>query len=181
MAAEFDGWAIARQRIAKEARERTGKLNLAGLGLEKTPPEVAGLTHLRELVLGSRDGEEVTNDAGQSFESRDNRIADLAPLVRLTALQSLNCGFTQVADLAPLAQLTALQLLHCNSTQVADLAPLARLTALQSLNCGLTEADRSVALRQILACRVHGVRGGNGRRRRRSARRRGLQESPPHA
>src|SRR5271170_3394881 len=24
MAAEFDGWAIARQRIAKEARERTG-------------------------------------------------------------------------------------------------------------------------------------------------------------
>ena len=32
MAAEFDGWAIARQRIAKEARERTGKLDLAGLG-----------------------------------------------------------------------------------------------------------------------------------------------------
>jgi hypothetical protein len=32
MAAEFDGWAIARQRIAKEARQRTGKLDLRGLG-----------------------------------------------------------------------------------------------------------------------------------------------------
>jgi hypothetical protein len=31
MAAEFDGWAVARDRIAKEARERTGKLYLRGL------------------------------------------------------------------------------------------------------------------------------------------------------
>ena len=31
MAAEFDGWAIARHCIAKEARERTGKLDLRGL------------------------------------------------------------------------------------------------------------------------------------------------------
>ena len=34
MARDFDGWPIAEQRIAKEARERTGKLDLAGLGLE---------------------------------------------------------------------------------------------------------------------------------------------------
>jgi hypothetical protein len=52
MAAEFDGWAIAQQRIAEEARERTGKLDLARLALEELPPEVAGLTHLRELELG---------------------------------------------------------------------------------------------------------------------------------
>src|SRR6202041_1829678 len=48
---EFDGWAIARRRIAKEARERTGKLDLVGLGLGELPPEVTGLTHLRELDL----------------------------------------------------------------------------------------------------------------------------------
>jgi internalin A len=153
MAAEFDGWAIARQRIAKEARERTGKLNLRGLGLEELPPEVAGVTHLRELDLGWWLGD----DAGQSFASRRNRIADLAPLAGLTALPSLNCDNTQVANLSPLAQLNALQSISIALTDVADLAPLAQLTALQSLECPSTQvADLApvaglIAL-QSLAC-----------------------------
>jgi hypothetical protein len=69
MAAEFDGWAIARQRIAKESRERTSKLDLRGLELEKIASEIAGLTHLRELDLGSRMYEGVS---GQFFDSRDD-------------------------------------------------------------------------------------------------------------
>jgi internalin A len=157
MAAEFEGWAIARHRIAKEACERTGKLDLRGLGLEELPPEVAGLTHLRELDLGYQYGEEVTNDAGQLFASRRNQIADLAPLSRLTALQTLDCSYTEVADLTPLARLTALQSLSCFRTQVADLTRLARLTALQSLDCSLTQvADLAPLARlnalQLLQC-----------------------------
>src|SRR5271168_4367771 len=112
MAAEFDGWAIARHRIEKEARGLTGKLDLSGLGLEELPSEVAGLTHLRELDLRWRHREKVTNDADQSFASRRNQITDLAALAGLTALQSLNFGYTQVADLAPLARLTGLQSLR---------------------------------------------------------------------
>src|SRR5271170_119591 len=150
MAAEFDGLEIARQRIAKEARERTGTLDLNGLGLEKIPSEVAGLTHLRELVLKGQYREKVANDAGQSFAGRPNQIADLVPLARLTALQSLYCS-TQVADLAPLAALTALQSLSCSDTQVTDLAPLARLTALQSLFCSSTQVADLAPLARLTA------------------------------
>ena len=139
MAAEFDGLAIARHRIAKEARERTGRLDLTALGLEELPPEVAGLAHLRELNLARGYGQRIRNDAGQVFESQDNRIADLGPLAQLTALQSLDCAFTQVADLAPLRGLTALRSLSFSLTPVADLAPVARLTALQSLDCSGTQ------------------------------------------
>jgi internalin A len=135
MASEFDGAAIARERIAKEARQRTGTLDLAGLGLEEIPKEAAALAHLRELDLGWPDGNKVVDASGKSWDTRRNRLADLAPLVRLTALQSLVCSSTRVADLAPLARLTALRSLACSSTQVADLAPLASLTSLQSLDC----------------------------------------------
>ncbi|MEP1943608.1 MAG: COR domain-containing protein, partial [Sulfitobacter sp.] len=63
------------------------------------------------------------------------QVIDLSPLQGLTALQSLNCGYTQVIDLSPLQGLTALQSLSCWRTQVIDLSPLQGLTALQSLNC----------------------------------------------
>jgi internalin A len=145
MAAEFDGWAIARQRIEKEARERTGKLDLRGLGLEEIPPEVTGLAHLRELVLLDEDIFNPTTNA------RQNRIADLGPLARLTALQSLDLDLSEVDNLAPLAQLTALQSLDCSFTQVADLAPLARLTALRSLKCGSTRVADLAPLARLTA------------------------------
>jgi hypothetical protein len=93
MAAESDGWAVARQRIAKEARERTGKLDLIGLGLEELPPEIAGLTHLRQLEMGWWPSKDFANYAGHPIVMRyNNTIADLAPLGGLTALQSLNCN-----------------------------------------------------------------------------------------
>ena len=41
---------------------------------------------------------------------------------------------TQVADLAPLARLAALQSLYCRYTQVADLAPLLGLPSLRRID-----------------------------------------------
>ncbi|HUY03542.1 MAG TPA: leucine-rich repeat domain-containing protein, partial [Rhodocyclaceae bacterium] len=64
------------------------------------------------------------------------QITDLAPLAKLTALQSLDLSFCeQITDLAPLGKLTALQSLDLSGCeQITDFAPLAKLTALQSLN-----------------------------------------------
>ncbi len=67
MASEFDGAAIASERIAKEARERTGKLDLAGLGLDEIPKEIATLTHLRELDLGGGSSTKLTTRAVNPF------------------------------------------------------------------------------------------------------------------
>ncbi len=52
MAETFDGERIDRQRIAEEAEQRTGFLDLGALGLTTLPPELFGLTHLRVLNLG---------------------------------------------------------------------------------------------------------------------------------
>jgi hypothetical protein len=52
MADSFDGEPIAHQRTAEEAEQRTGFLDLGGLGLTTLPPELFGLTHLRVLNLG---------------------------------------------------------------------------------------------------------------------------------
>jgi hypothetical protein len=101
MAAEFDGLAIARHRIAKEARERTGRRDLTALGLEELPPEVAGLAHLRELNLARGYGQRIRNDAGQVFESQDNRIADLGPLAQLTPCNRLTAPSRKSSTLRP--------------------------------------------------------------------------------
>ena len=53
MSEAFDGMAIARQRIAEEAKARTGFLDLGGLRLTELPPELFQLRHLRELNLGA--------------------------------------------------------------------------------------------------------------------------------
>ena len=151
MASEFDGAAIARERIAKEARERTGRLDLAGLGLDEIPKEIAALTHLRELDLGWTHSGEIVDAGGRSFDAKSNALTDLASLARLTSLRQLDCSGTQVADLAPLARLTALRSLDCSETHVADLAPLARLTALLSLDCSITQVVDLAPLARLTA------------------------------
>jgi internalin A len=48
----LDGLSIARERIAKEAEEKTGFLDLGELGLTELPEELFRLKHLRRLHLG---------------------------------------------------------------------------------------------------------------------------------
>ena len=178
MAEAFDGERIARQRIAAEAEQRTGFLDLGGLGLTSLPPELFRLTHLRVLNLGNRVRREdgtwhaaygSWNDsvprnllAGElsqlaqlpelrTLSLADTPLADLTPLAGLAALQSLECGSTLVNDLTPLAGLTALQSLECGSTMVNDLTPLAGLTALQSLDCRNTQVSGLTPLADLTA------------------------------
>jgi hypothetical protein len=60
MAAEFDGLAIGRHRIAEEARERTGKLDLRGLGPDSVGESLpllvaAAIADVKEMDLGVRE------------------------------------------------------------------------------------------------------------------------------
>jgi hypothetical protein len=50
-----DGLTIARQRIAEEAKRRTGSLDLNNLGLATLPDELFALSHLQQLDLGGVD------------------------------------------------------------------------------------------------------------------------------
>src|SRR4051812_24891751 len=161
---DTDGLVIARERIAEEARDRTGFLDLGRLGLAALPEELFALTHLCRLNLGAW----FHDDAGQEIEARSdiapNSVgSDLAKLVilpdllelslcdaslsilysvaRLSGLQSLDCSDTQVSNLAPLSGLGTLQSLDCSDTPVSDLAPLSGLGTLQSLNCSGTQVS----------------------------------------
>ena len=70
MADERDGLKIARQRIAQEAAERTGFLDLGRLGLTCLPEELFDLSHLRRLNLGSGMTDEETSGSKPPRTSR---------------------------------------------------------------------------------------------------------------
>src|SRR6516162_8341308 len=159
---EDDGLTIARERIAEEARTRTGFLDLGRLGLDELPAELLALTHLRRLNLGDGyvddEGEwvrAISEIAPNRLDSQLHRLAvlpclgalsvtgaqltTLAGVTQLSALQSLDCSETQVTDLSPLSELSALQSLDCSETWVTDLSPVSGLSALQSLDCSETQ------------------------------------------
>ena len=84
MADERDGLKIARQRIAQEAAERTGFLDLGRLGLTCLPEELFDLSHLRRLNLGFGMTDEEGNwqEAAEDISPNDIQ-SDLGQLARL--------------------------------------------------------------------------------------------------
>ena len=79
---------LAREKIAKAARERSETLDFSSeafWALDRLPPEIGKLTGLQSLEL---DG---------------TRISDLAPLKGLTGLRQLGLHGTKVDDLRPIA------------------------------------------------------------------------------
>lgn len=121
---ESDGLTIARQRIAQEAQDRTGSLDLGCLGLTKFPEELFQLTHLRRLNLGERTlaaplipfGEWMPYEGGV-FRDRSGYLAkndvELSVLAALLQLEELSVGGTDLESLVPLADLTQLRAINC--------------------------------------------------------------------
>ena len=158
-----EGLAIARARIAEEARARTGFLDLGNLSLTEWPDELSPqgtrwqklglLKRLSIQEVGSWDtltGLELLT-ALQSLQCSGTHVSSLEPLAGLTALHLLRCSYTQVSSLEPLAGLTALHLLQCSDTQVSNLEPLAGLAALQSLQCDNTRVSSLAPLAGLTA------------------------------
>ena len=149
-----DGMAIALERIAEEAEQRTGRLSLRNLELEWLPDELFALTHLQELDLGADWGEDYDGNKVSAQQDRfpsfgllrtliidASDIADLVLLDGLNGLQQLDCSFTSVSDLSPLNGLNSLQQLNCSGTSVSDLSPLNGLRGLQHLECSFTSVS----------------------------------------
>jgi internalin A len=187
MTQELDGVHIARERVALEAKARTGFLDLGKLGLTALPEELFHLQHLQHLNLGYGIENErgwfnatstiVPNQIEADLERlgelpnlktlslAGTRLNSLIHMAKLSSLRSLNlnCSGTQVSDLSALSSLKALQMLDCSRTEVKYLSPLGGLTALQALDCcetpvsDLTPLAGLTAL-QALNCRAAPVR-----------------------
>ena len=158
----MDGLAVARERIAREAAEKTGFLDIGYLGLSRLPDELFALKNLRRGNLGRQYWDEKVAwwrlselDIGPNeVEGQTKRLCELrqlealflnvtillnlAPLGSRVNLKELRCSFTQVTDLATLGSLKNLQTLDCSDTRVSDLAPLGSLKNLQTLDCSST-------------------------------------------
>ena len=123
MTGTIDNMAIALARIAEEAEQRTGTLDLSDLGLESLPEALFELQHLRVLNLGISDPWKLERRLNHIDAQRDR----LGCLVLLEALSVLG---SDLSSLVPIQSLHHLQSLNCCSTRVGDLTPLAGLTDL---------------------------------------------------
>ena len=99
-----DGLGIARERIAEEARSRTGSLDLGMLGLHELPVELFALTHLRRLNLGLLMEDEAGDDWVQARShiapnSLNSELARLAVLANLTVLSVARTALTTLAGI----------------------------------------------------------------------------------
>jgi internalin A len=132
-----DGLAVARERIAREAEEKTGFLDLGMLGLRALPEELFSLKRLRRLNLGrgyfdqAGKWQELISDSELGPNAVEGQLDRLAELIQLEEFFLVG---TDLADLAPLKGLTSLQTLSCSHTQVSDLAPLRGPTTMQTLD-----------------------------------------------
>src|SRR3712207_1795683 len=97
MAEELDGLDIARARIAEEAEQRTGDLDLGRLGLTRLPPELFGLRHLRRLNLGDGiriEGEKEIKQVGGAAGSPNLIDGQLGSIGLLSGLEALSVSGT---------------------------------------------------------------------------------------
>jgi internalin A len=157
-----DGLEIALERIAREAEEKTGILDLGYLGLTELPEELFALKHLRRVNFGMWSYDEGGNHSEAKSSIRRNslrfeRIGELPELrsvslnatdfstntplkgfERLKKLEKLYCTISRVRSLAPLEGLMSLQELNCDGAEIDDLAPLSGLMNLTTFNCEAT-------------------------------------------
>ena len=172
--AQKRGFEIARQLIAEEREKQTGFLDLGMLGLTDLPEELASLTHLRRLNLGSWYRAEKNEFCQSKNGLKSNSFAqlpdcllalrglahvflnsvmfgNLTNISRLVNVQSLSVSGTQVSNLMPIVGLVTLKSLNVSGTQVSDLAPLKGLVALESLDVSGTQVSDLTPLKGLVA------------------------------
>ena len=105
-------------------------LSLAGIG------SVATLANLELARCGLTDITELSSAVTlRTLNLMQNDLTDVSALRRLSSLEELSLGMNErLADISPLSKLTALRSLSLAGTAVTDLSPLASLTGLETLD-----------------------------------------------
>jgi len=148
MTAAEDAYAAATREIARVKEEGIRILELSQpefRALDRLPPEIADLPHLRTLNLRNTQISDLTPIAGlaalRSLQLDKTQVSDLSPITGLTALEQLTLNNTQVSDLTPIAGLKALERLWLDNTRVSDVTPITDLTALELLDLDNTQVS----------------------------------------
>lgn len=84
--------------------------------------------------------------------SGNRAVVNLAPLTKLTSLETLDASGSGIAGIEPLAECTSLRELDISDTQVASLSPIAALTTLQVLDIsgtGIPDLSPLASLRNL--------------------------------
>ena len=123
-------------------------LELARCGLTTSPSSPPPST-LRTLNLMQNDLTDVSalrrlSSLEELSLGLNERLADISPLAKLTALRSLSISGTAVTDLSPLASLTGLETLDIEGCRIESIEPLLGLKGLRTLyaaGCGLSAAE----------------------------------------
>ena len=126
-------------RIAAEAENRTGELDLSGLKLNSLPDALFDLHHLTSLTI-----------YGQWGPAENVHLADAARgLGQLRGLEKLVIPGIQLSSLAFLPTLSNLRVLNLARTGLSDLSVLRDLRNLSDLTLASTKVDNLDALRGL--------------------------------
>ena len=89
----------------------------------------------------------------QTTNSKERRIATIAPLEGMTNLRSLVLQENHITDLQPLLGMARLRYLNCYSNRICDIAPLAHLQSLEELHLGKNPIKSFAVLEQLTKLR----------------------------
>ncbi len=146
---------LALKLIEENKRGRDTFLDLGNCGLTEVPAEIGELVWLESLTFATAwyewDGREWTYKTSRNQGEKNNRLADIAPLRRLTRLSWLVLADARVTDLSALAGMSTLEELYASGILVRDLTPLAGLFALRTLCIAGTQVIDLTPLAKLFA------------------------------
>jgi internalin A len=168
----------AEQLISQARATNATVLDLGDCGLTQIP-DLSGLPYLTTLNLGTwyyeyytstnqweykktqnkgeknqltdLTGIEVLASSLLNLSFEDNKVRDIRPLEKLTALTNLIFFSNQVSDIRPVEKLTNLTNLYFYSNQVSDIRPLEKLTALTNLDFSRNKVSDISPLEKLTA------------------------------
>ncbi len=127
----------AKERIEKEQKEKTGRLDLSSCELEQIPKEIEKMTWLTELYLGNN---QITKIEGlgnliqlKVLSLDNNQITKIEGLDNLIQLNQLFLNNNQITKIEGLNNLILLSILHLDNNQITKIEGLKNLIDLTEL------------------------------------------------
>lgn len=129
---------LALKRIAKEKKERTGKLDLSECGLKIAPEQIFDFVRLQTLDLSFNQISDISFltklTSLETLELNGNRIRDYSPLEKLTRLESIDLRGNKIDNISFLQKLRSLRVLYLSGNQINNIRCLEEITSLEVLN-----------------------------------------------